>query len=86
MCCERLQESAINTAANLDVENPLRKELSKIAVDLYGECPAQRRSHTAKLAGTPFPPESVVIPNFLRKHPEYADVLEEAGALEPLLR
>lgn len=86
MCCERLQESAINVISVLKADNPNRQELSKVAIDIVINCPKTSRSHTSKIAGTPLPPESEAIPRFFRNNPEATDLLLETGALDSLLR
>lgn len=86
MCCESLQSVTMQSATELDKIDPTRDRLLEVLRKIIGQCPRETRSHVAKIAKTPLPPESEAIPGFFRRNPDETDFLEEVGALTPLLR
>lgn len=86
MCCETLQNSALQSATEFGSDDPNRDRLLEVLRKIVAQCPRETRSHVSKIAGIALPPESEAIPSFFRKNPQDTDLLENIGALASLLR
>lgn len=78
MCCDRWSERALNLATNLQVDNPDRRELLELSMDIVNNCSETKRTHTSRILAS-FSPQTDpdAVPDFLRKNPNKKNLLEK---------
>jgi len=78
MCCDRWSERALNLATTLQSDNPDRKELLELSMDIVNNCSETKRTHTARILASLSPQtDPDAIPEFLQKNPKKKILLEK---------